>query len=172
MTLMVFGNVGRRHEHRALAQKLQLGDGACSGTRNYQSCGAVSQIHARYEGGGLHGVAERFGDGPAFVGIIFAGLPEHARSGVGPLFQGRRYALVDCAGAEAAADNENKLSLGVESKFAPGVGNADVGVGYVRPDGIARQYYLVGGEETLHPLVGGADSESFLRQQFVGDTGK
>ena len=78
---------------------------------------------------------------------------------------------VDCPCAEAASDEENRLSLRVQSEALACLSCREWSREDVLADRIACQDNLPGREETVHAFVGYTDFLHTFRQQLVGDTG-
>ena len=106
------------------------------------------------------------------VNVYLASLPDKLYVGVGTNdIQSGSQCLVDGAGSQAAAQNEDSLLFRVQSEVLYGVCVQDGMSEQVLAHRITCHDYLFCREEFFHTFVGHANLACLLCQQLVGDTG-
>ena len=171
MRLVILRHIGRRDENGGLPRYAQFGNRSGAGPGKQQVGHGIGQVHPldeirveqiRYVATGHEGVDPFF--------IVSAALPDYlvvrlCRTVLHPV----AHDAVQRAAAQAAADHEERLLVGIEpveavalfALFARGRGD-------LLADRIAREQDPVGREETLHPFVCRADLGSALGEHLVG----
>ena len=175
--LVVFGDVGRRNQHRRRTRAGELAQGSGSGPREDEVRRAKHARHVVDEGADLAS-ATLAKSGNEVLGIEASALPKDLDVARTPHVFARSHALVDGAGALASAKDEYKRLDGVESEGKLGVSAQGLGGGgagqrrEVGSHGVSGEANAVGGECRFHAGVGHADGAGLFAQPAVGPTGK
>ena len=173
LRLVVFGHVGRRHEYGRHPHEAQLRYAACACAADGEVGGAVGRPHVGYEVGHAEvaGLAEPLQLRGDVGGVIPARLPDELRARGGYLAEVAQHALVHGARPEAAAYDEYGLRALLKPEGGERLGACQLRAEQRLAHGVAREHYLVFGEEALHALVGHADARRLAGQELIGDAG-